>query len=194
MNLYKRWLDRLWGLSSRKGASRVLAGVSFVEAIFFPVPPDLLLIPMTLAKREKALRLAGICLAASLAGGVLGYLIGYLFMESLGWPIINFYGLAEQTGRLGAWYHRYDAWVIALAGLTPIPYKLCTLTAGAFKVNFAVFIIASALSRGTRFFVIAGLAYLFGEKVRFFLEQRFDWVVGGTAVLLVAGFFILKYL
>ncbi|WP_462324036.1 YqaA family protein [Desulfoplanes sp.] len=193
MNMMRSMLDRLWEISARKGAERVLMGVSFTEAIFFPVPPDLLLLPMGLANRERVFRLAWICLLFSLAGGVIGYGIGYYFMETIGTPIIGFYGLEKQYAEIQVWYDTYSAWAVTIAGLTPIPYKLCTLTAGAFKVNWPVFIVASAISRGVRFFVIAGLIRCFGETAREFLEKRFNLVVTAALVLVVLGFVVLKY-
>lgn len=194
MRFVQSWMDRLWKMADSKGAGTVLAVVSFTESIFFPVPPDLLLIPMALANRKKAFRLAANCLLFSLAGGLIGYFIGYYFMELLGMPIVEFYGLMDKYGLIQQWYDKYSAWAVAVAGLTPIPYKLCTLTAGAFKINLPIFIIASTLSRGLRFFTIALLIYLFGEKVRFFLEKRFNLVVAATAALVILGFVAIKFI
>lgn len=194
MKMMQKMLDRLWDVASKKGAERVLMAVSFTEAIFFPIPPDLLLLPMGLAAREKVFRMAWICLLFSLAGGVIGYGIGYYFMETLGFPIIHFYGLEKSYSQIQQWYDTYSAWAVSIAGLTPIPYKLCTLTAGAFKVNWPVFIVASAVSRGIRFFVIAALIYFYGESARIFLEKRFNLVVTGALILMVVGFVALKYL
>lgn len=191
---YNAWMDKLWNMADSKGATAVLAGVSFTESIFFPVPPDLLLIPMALANRKRAFRLAAYCLLFSLAGGILGYYIGFYFMDMLGMPIVNFYGLMDKYIVVQEWYEKYSAWAVAVAGLTPIPYKLCTLTAGAFKINFLIFIIASTLSRGLRFFVIASLIYLFGERVRFFLERRFNLVVLVTTILVILGFAAIKFI
>lgn len=193
MKYVQHWLDRLWAIASRKGAVRVLMGVSFTEAIFFPIPPDLMLIPMALANRERAYRLAAICLLYSLAGGVFGYFIGYFFMEVAGMPIIHFYGLDEKYLVIQDWYDRYSAWAVAVAGLTPIPYKLCTLTAGAFKINWPVFVIASVVSRGLRFFAIALIISLFGDKARYFLQKRFDLILVVSLVLVVLGFVLIKF-
>jgi len=193
MKMMQKMLDRLWDIAARKGAERVLMAVSFTEAIFFPVPPDLLLLPMGLANRDRVFRLAWICLLFSLAGGVIGYGIGYYFMETLGDPIIRFYGLEKQYTEIQVWYDTYSAWAVSIAGLTPIPYKLCTLTAGAFKVNWPIFIIASAISRGLRFFVIALLIRYFGETARTFLEKRFNLVVTAALILVILGFVVLKY-
>lgn len=194
MSLFQSWLDKLWDIAATKGAVRVLAGVSFAESIFFPVPPDLLLIPMALADRKNAFKLAAYCLVFSLVGGIGGYFIGYYFMDFIGMPIVKFYGLEDKYLTLQGYYEHYSAWAVAVAGLTPIPYKLCTLTAGAFKINFLIFIIASTLSRGFRFFAVAGLIYLFGEKVRFFLEKRFDLIIAATTVLVILGFLAIKFI
>lgn len=194
MKIFSRLLERLWAAASTRGAVRMLALVSFTESIFFPLPPDLLLIPMALASRERALRLAAICLAASVAGGVVGYFVGMFFMDVAGMPIVRFYGLEEQYHAVQQWYDTYSAWAVTVAGFTPVPYKLCTLTAGAFRIDFATFLAASVFSRGLRFFIIAGLIRVYGEQVRFFLERRFDLVLLVTLILGVLGFVAVRYL
>ena len=181
-------------MAETEGAMKVLFFVALTESIFFPIPPDFLLIPMALAQQKKAFRLATICLAASVIGGVIGYLIGAFFMDSVGMSIVRFYGLTEQYLTVQGWYEAYNAWVVAVAGLTPIPYKLCTLSAGAFRVNFEVFLIASIVSRGVRFFVVAGLIYMFGHKIRHFLEKRLDLLFIGGMILVVVGFAAVHYL
>lgn len=193
MKLFQSWMDRIWRLADSAGAERALAIVSCIESIFFPVPPDLMLIPMCLANRAKAFRYASICLAASIVGGVIGYVIGYYFMEIIGQPIVDFYNFDEKILKIEAWYNQYSAWAVAIAGLTPIPYKVCTLTAGMFKISFPIFVVASVMARGLRFFAVAGLIYLYGEKVRFFLEKRFDLVLMVSAVLVVLGFVAVKF-
>ena len=115
-------------------------------------------------------------------------------MDTIGMSIVNFYGLTDQYVVVQEWYEKYNAWVVAVAGLTPIPYKLCTLTAGTFHVNFYVFFIMSFLSRGVRFFVVAGLIYLFGHKIRYFLEKRLDLIFVLCMVLVVIGFIMINYL
>ncbi|AGW14267.1 YqaA family protein [Megalodesulfovibrio gigas] len=193
MKLFQSWMDRIWRLADSAGAERALAIVSCIESIFFPVPPDLMLIPMCLANRAKAFRYATICLVASILGGVIGYVIGYYFMEAIGQRIVEFYHFDAQILKIEAWYNKYSAWAVAIAGLTPVPYKVCTLTAGMFKISFPIFMVASVLSRGLRFFAVAGLIYLYGEKVRFFLEKRFDLVLTVSAVLVVLGFVVVKF-
>jgi membrane protein YqaA with SNARE-associated domain len=194
LKIFQKWLDKLWSVAGKKGAERVLMSVSFMEAVFFPVPPDLLLIPMGLANRRRVFVHALICLVFSLLGGIVGYLVGYFFMEVAGWPIIDFYGLGDKYEVIRQWYETYSAWAVAVAGLTPIPYKLCTLTAGAFEINWLIFVVASTLSRGIRFFAIATAIFFFGEAAREFLEKRFNLVVSMTVVLVVLGFVVIRYL
>lgn len=194
MKIFQRYMGRIWDLAARKGAEKVLMLVAFTESIFFPIPQDLLLIPMGLSKPDKVFRLASICLAASVLGGVVGYFIGLFFMEVLGMAIINFYGLTDKYLIIQEWYDKYDAWAVAVAGISPVPYKVCTLTAGAFKINLAVFIIASVLSRGIRFYLIAAFIYWQGERARLFLEKRLDIVISVTLLLVILGFVFIKFI
>ncbi len=194
MKFFNSLLNWVWRMAESEGAMKVLFLVSLAESFFFPIPPDLLLIPMALAQQKKAFRIAAVCLSASVIGGVIGYLIGAFFMDTIGMSIVRFYGLTDQYVVVQGWYEQYNAWVVAVAGLTPIPYKLCTLTAGAFHVNFQVFLIASILSRGLRFFVLAGLIYLFGHKIRYFLEKRLDLVFILGMILVIVGFAAVHYL
>ena len=194
MKLMTRVMDWVSRSSLSPKAKWTLAILAFTESIIVPLPPDLLLIPMALTQRKKAFQFAAICMVSSVLGGIVGYFLGYYFMDYVGMPIINFYNLSKEYLVIKEWYDTYSAWAVAAAGLTPIPYKLCTLSAGAFKVNFFIFLIASILSRGLRFFAIAGLIYLFGERVRYFLEKRFDLVLLATLVLGIAGFVVLKFL
>lgn len=194
MKLMSRVMDWVSKSSLSPQAKWILAIVSFTESVIVPLPPDLLLIPMALTQRKKALHFAFICTVSSVLGGIVGYFLGYYFMDYVGMPIINFYNLTEEYAVIKEWYDTYSAWAVAAAGLTPIPYKLCTLSAGAFQVNFWIFLIASVLSRGLRFFAIAGMIYLFGDRVRYFLEKRFDLILLATLILGIAGFVVLKFL
>ena len=168
--------------------------LAFAESSFFPIPPDVLLIALAIAIPPKALKYALICSAGSVLGGCFGYLIGWQFMAGVGDSIIEFYRLTEKWVYIENLYRRYDAWAIAIAGFTPIPYKLFTISAGAFKINFAVFVFASAVSRSARFFIVGGLIYLFGPKIQSFIDKYFDILAVAFTVLLVAGFVVLKYL
>lgn len=194
MKILNRMMDKIWSLSSTVGAKRVLFLVAFSESIFFPIPPDLLLVPMILAKRSDAFKIATVCLIGNILGAAGGYFIGKFFMDMIGLPIIDFYAMQEQYLQIQEWYETYSAWAVAAAALTPIPYKLCTITAGAFNVNFFTFILVSVLARGFRFFAISGLLYLFGERVRFFVEKRLDVIMLLTLVGVVVGFIIFKVL
>ena len=162
------------------------------ESSFFPVPPDVLLIALAVSIPKKSFKYALICTAGSLIGGCLGYLIGWQFMITVGEKIIQFYGLTHKMQYIKDLYMQYDAWAIGIAGFTPIPYKVFTISAGAFDINFTVFIIASAISRAARFFLVAWLIYLFGPKIKTFIDKYFNILAITFVVLLVAGFAIIK--
>jgi len=162
------------------------------ESSFFPVPPDVLLIALAVSIPKKSFKYALICTAGSLIGGCLGYLIGWQFMITVGEKIIQFYGLTYKMQYIKDLYMQYDAWAIGIAGFTPIPYKVFTISAGAFDINFTVFIIASAISRAARFFLVAWLIYLFGPKIKTFIDKYFNILAITFVVLLAAGFVIIK--
>ncbi len=162
------------------------------ESSFFPVPPDVLLIALAVSIPKKSFKYALICTAGSLIGGCLGYLIGWQFMITVGEKIIQFYGLTHKMQYIKDLYMQYDAWAIGIAGFTPIPYKVFTISAGAFDINFTVFVIASAISRAARFFLVAWLIYLFGPKIKTFIDKYFNLLAITFVVLLVAGFAIIK--
>jgi len=184
-----------WVLSwaDRPGGPWALAGISFAESSFFPIPPDILLIPLCLSKPRRAFWYAGLCTVASVLGGMLGYLIGRVFFESIGGPIVDFYGLTEGFDRVGALYAAWAALAVAGAGFTPIPYKVFTIAAGLFEINFPVFVAASFLGRGGRFFLVAGLLRLFGEPMKEFVDRYFNWLTVALAVLFVGGFAVIKF-
>lgn len=194
MNRFEGLMRPIWRIADTAGAEKALCVLAFAESIFFPVPPDFMLIPMCLANREKCFRYAWLLTAFSVIGGVAGYAIGHFFMEAVGNAIVGFYGFQDEIVKISGWYDAYDAWAVAIAGLTPVPYKVCTLTAGMFKISFAVFMIASVLSRGARFFAVAGLIHWQGERVRGFLEKRFDLVLLLGAVLIVLGFLSIRWM
>jgi membrane protein YqaA with SNARE-associated domain len=162
------------------------------ESSFFPLPPDVLLIALAVAIPEKSFKYALICSVGSVLGGCLGYLIGWQFMTSIGERIISFYGLNQKVAYIAELYSAYDAWAIGIAGFTPIPYKVFTISAGAFKINFWVFLLASIVSRSARFFLVGGLIYIFGSQIKSFIDRYFDLLAIAFTVLLVAGFVIIK--
>jgi membrane protein YqaA with SNARE-associated domain len=168
--------------------------LAFCESSFFPIPPDILLIALAVAIPKKSLKYALICSAGSVLGGCFGYLIGWQFMASIGSPIVDFYGLGAKVEYIGALYNKYDAWAVAIAGFTPIPYKVFTIAAGAFKINFSVFVLASLVSRSARFFIVGGLIYIFGSKIQGFIDKYFNILAVAFTVLLVLGFVGIKYL
>jgi membrane protein YqaA with SNARE-associated domain len=170
-----------------------LIAVAFAESSFFPLPPDALLMPMVLAQRQRAFTLALWCTGASVVGGMFGYAIGSLLYESLGKWIINLYGYGQNVETFRETYAAWGAWIILIKGLTPIPYKLVTIASGFAGYNFGLFVLLSIVTRGLRFFLVAGLLRLYGEPVRSFIERRLEAVALGTAALIISGFVIVKY-
>ena len=168
--------------------------LAFSESSFFPIPPDILLIALAVAIPQKSLKYALICSAGSVLGGCFGYLIGWQFMASIGTRIVDFYGLTAKVEYIEVLYNKYDAWAVAIAGFTPIPYKVFTIAAGAFKINFSVFVVASLVSRSARFFLVGGLIYIFGPSIQSFIDKYFNVLATAFTVLLIAGFLIIKYL
>jgi membrane protein YqaA with SNARE-associated domain len=187
-NLYARTL----ALAASPRARWWLAAVAFAEASCFPIPPDALLIPMALARPREAWRFAAICTIASVAGGALGYAIGYEVFNQLAQPLIRFYGYGDRFAAFQALYAQYGLWVILIKGLTPIPYKIVTIASGAAHFNFWVFMAASTATRGMRFFLVAALLRVFGTPVRDFIERRLALVTGALAAGIVGGFLLLK--
>jgi membrane protein YqaA with SNARE-associated domain len=168
----------------------ILGAVSFAESSFFPVPPDVMLLPMSLARPERAWLYAGVCTLTSVLGGVLGYAIGALLYDSVGQWLINFYGLGDKVEAFRLGYAHYGAWIILLKGLTPIPYKLVTITSGFANYNIWLFVLLSLIARGGRFFLVAILLNRYGVWIRETIEKRLGmWVALGAAVL-VLGFIV----
>jgi membrane protein YqaA with SNARE-associated domain len=168
--------------------------LSFCESSFFPVPPDILLIALAVARPKKSFFYALVCSAGSVLGGCLGYLIGWQFMAGIGEKVISFYGLTSKVEYIQNLYMKYDALAIGIAGFTPIPYKVFTISAGALSINFYVFILASLVSRSLRFFLVGWLIYRFGPGIQFFIGKYFNILTVVFTILLVGGFLIIKYL
>jgi membrane protein YqaA with SNARE-associated domain len=188
--LYMRTL----ALAASSRAPWWLAAIAFAESSFFPIPPDALLIPMALARPDRAWRFAAICTVASVAGGALGYLIGYAVFDQLARPLIELYGYGERFAAFQAMYAEYGLWVILIKGLTPIPYKIVTIASGAANFSFLVFMAASIVTRGARFFIVAALLRAFGTPVRDFIERRLTLVTSLLAAGIVGGFLVLRLL
>lgn len=188
--LYEWTMD----LAAHKHARWGLALISFVESSVFPIPPDIILIPMVLAQRAMAWVYATICTLSSVAGGVMGYAIGYFLFDTVGTAILDFYGKAEEFSTFQAQYNEWGVWIVLIAGLTPFPYKIITIASGVTALNFPVFIVASLIARGIRFFAVAALLWYFGEPIRAFIDKYFGLLSIVFVVLLIGGFALLKYL
>jgi membrane protein YqaA with SNARE-associated domain len=168
--------------------------IAFVESSFFPIPPDVFLIAMCIAVPTRAFKYAAVCAAGSLLGGMFGYCLGLWFMESLGQQIIGWYGLEDKYLSVQNLYQKYDAWAVGTAGFTPLPYKLFTITAGAFEINFFTFVLASLVSRSARFFLVAAIIWKFGAPVKIFIDKYFNILSIVFTILLIGGFVLIKYL
>ena len=168
--------------------------LALAESSFFPIPPDVFLIALCIGAPKKSFRFAAVCAAGSLVGGILGYGLGLGFMDTVGRPIISFYGFEDKYTVIQDLYRKYDAWAVGAAGFTPLPYKVFTITAGAFKINFLTFILVSAVSRSARFFLVAGLIYRFGAPVERFIRRYFNLLCIIFMILLVGGFVLIKVL
>ncbi len=191
--MLRRAYDKTMELAAHRNAPWALAGVSFIESSVFPIPPDVMLIPMVLAERRKAWLYAAICTMASVLGGVFGYLIGYFLFESIGQAILSFYGYMDAFESFAKRYNEYGAWIVFIAGVTPFPYKVITIASGVTQLNFLVFMLASVAARGLRFFVVAGLLYWFGPPIKKFIEDYLGVLSILFVVLLIGGFVLIKY-
>ena len=187
-NLYNWTLDK----ASHRHASWFLSIISFAESSFFPIPPDIILIPMVLAKRTKAFFYALVCTLSSVAGGVFGYFIGLLLFNSIGILLINFYHLDEHVTQFKEYYNSYGAWIVIIAGFTPFPFKVITIASGLFQLNFIIFILCSALSRGARFYLVASLLYFYGNGIKIFIDKYFNLLTILFFILLIGGILIIK--
>ena len=186
--------ERILRLAAGPNALAALLAVSFVESSFFPIPPDILLIPMILARPCDAWRLAALCMLASVAGGLLGYAIGYFLFDTIGRPILEFYHAMDRYDALKAGFDQWGTWIIIIKGMTPIPYKLITIASGVAHFDLASFVGASIISRSLRFFLVAAILWQFGDAARRFIERRLTLVTSVFAVALVGGFVALRYL
>jgi membrane protein YqaA with SNARE-associated domain len=188
--MFNTLFARVKALSESPHAEVALAGVAFAESSFFPIPPDVLLAPMALATPGRAWRFALIATTFSVLGGMLGYAIGAMLYDTIGQWLVSLYGYGAKIEALKQTYAEWGWLVILIKGVTPIPYKLVTITSGLLGYNFPLFVALSALTRGARFFLVAGVLHWFGEPLRQALERNFAAVLGGFAALLVAGFVI----
>jgi membrane protein YqaA with SNARE-associated domain len=191
--MLRRLYDKIMELSARPQGKWVLAAVSFAESSFFPIPPDLVLVPMVLADRRQARFLAFWCTIWSVTGGLLGYLIGAALYESVGQWLINAYGYGDRLEDFRALYNEWGAWIILIKGMTPIPYKLVTIASGFTGYALLPFIILSFITRGLRFFIVAELLRHFGEPIRDFIEKRLTLVTSAFLIVVVGGILAARY-
>jgi membrane protein YqaA with SNARE-associated domain len=182
-----RWSETRWALPA-------LFVLSFAEASFFPIPPDVLLIALVLGSRTKAFRIALVCLSGSLLGGLFGYMLGSMFWDVAGKPLVELYHGESLMEKIRLWADQYGFWGVFAAALTPIPYKVFTISAGVFKFNFPLFFAASVLGRGLRFFAVAALIKIYGEKITGFIDRWFNLLAIAFVVLIVGGFLLMTLL
>jgi membrane protein YqaA with SNARE-associated domain len=190
----KRFYDWSMRQAGSPHAMRGLGVVAFLESSVFPIPPDVMIVPMVLARPQDAWRIAAVATLASVVGGLAGYAIGYLLLETVGQWIIDIYGLADKVTAYQQAYDHWGLWIILIKGLTPIPYKLVTIASGMAHFSLIVFTLASILTRGARFFMVAALLRWYGPPIRTFIEARLTLVTSVFAGLIVLGFLSLRYL
>jgi membrane protein YqaA with SNARE-associated domain len=192
--MFQKLYDRTLALSQSKHATPALALVAFTESAFFPIPPDVMLLPMALANPRKAWFYAALCSVMSVLGGILGYAIGYFLFDSIGQWLFQLYGLTEKASHFQESYQHYGAWIILLKGVTPIPYKLVTITSGFAHYSFWAFVGLSIITRGARFFILIALLNRFGAPMRAVLDKHGGAVMAGLLGIVVLGFVALKFL
>lgn len=186
--------NRTLALAEHRHAIPILAIVAFVESSVFPIPPDVLLIPIILARPLLAFRIALICTIASVAGGALGYAIGALLFDGIGQPVLAFYGMEDKFDTFREAYNANGFWAVLIAGVTPFPYKVITIISGTTDMNFVLFMLTSLLARGLRFFIVATLLWKFGAPIRDFIERRLGILFTLAVILLLGGFLAVRYL
>lgn len=192
--MIRKLYDWTLSLADSKHALWALALVSFAESSVFPIPPDLLMIPMILARPSKAWLIALVALVSSVAGAMLGYYIGFGLFESVGRPVLEFYGKDAYFDEFAVKYNEWGAWAVLIAGVTPFPFKVITILSGTTGLNFGIFLVASILARGLRFFVVAALLWKFGTPIRDFIERRLGLMFTLFVVILLGGFYLVKFL
>mgnify|MGYP001812819035 FL=1 len=190
MRLFSRLLEMVMGWAEHRHASYYLAGLSFAESSFFPIPPDVMLAPMTLAKPERAWRFALVTTIASVLGGIAGYLIG-MFAFELVEPLLHRAGYWQRYLDAREWFAVWGVWVVFLAGFSPVPYKIFTITAGVVGMVFLPFVVASFVGRGARFFLVAWLMRMGGSRMEGILKQYIDRIGWLMVIVVVIGYFLL---
>ena len=186
--------DAVFHLSKDNGAMYWLLAVAFIESSFFPIPPDVMLIPMILAAPDKAWKIAGVATVGSVIGAYFGYAIGFYFFQLIAEPLLGFYGYLDKFNSFKNLYNQYGAWIVFGAGITPFPYKIITIASGVVHTNLLVFTVASIIARGMRFFLVAWLLKKYGEAMREFIEKNLGWLSVVFLLLLIGGFAAVKFI
>jgi membrane protein YqaA with SNARE-associated domain len=192
--LLRRLYDWTLALAAHRHALWALVAIAFLESSVFPIPPDVLLIPMVLAARDRAWTYALAATLASVVGGLAGYGIGYAFFDTIGRPVLELYGYADAFADFQAKYNEWGAWIVGGAGLTPFPYKVITIASGVTGLDLDTFMVASVLSRGARFLIVAALLWRFGQPLRRFIEKNLGLLTTAFFGLLLGGFVVARYL
>lgn len=192
--MIRRLYDWTLGLAAHRHAMWALAIVAFLESSVFPIPPDLLMIPMILARPSRAFVTAALCTTASVLGGIAGYWIGAGLFEQVGRPVLEFYGKDVRFDEFRTTYNEWGAWAVLIAGVTPFPFKVITILSGSTGLSIPVFVTASIAARGIRFFIVAALLWRYGPPIRDFIERRLGLVFIALVVALIGGFVALRWL
>ncbi len=192
--MIRRLYEWTISLAEHPHAIWALAFVAFVESSVFPIPPDILMIPMIIAAPRRAFLIAGVAMAASVLGAMLGYFIGWGLFESVGQPILEFYGKTHAADQFAERFNAYGAWAVLIAGVTPFPFKVITIMSGWTGLSLPIFIVSSIIARGLRFYIIAALLWKFGAPIRDFIERRLGLMFILLVVLLLGGFYLVKFI
>ncbi|MGJ8583136.1 MAG: YqaA family protein [Marinosulfonomonas sp.] len=192
--MIKRLYDWTISLAEHPQALWALAFVAFIESSFFPIPPDILMIPMIIAVPSRAFLIAFVATVSSVLGGLFGYYIGFGLFDTIGSPILEFYGKTDRADIFADRFNEYGAWAVLVAGVTPFPFKVITIMSGWTGLSLPVFIISSVIARSLRFFIVAGLLWKFGPPIRDFIERRLGLMFTLFVVILIGGFAAVKYL
>lgn len=192
--MLRKLYDWTMSLAETRYAMLALAVVAFVESSVFPIPPDVLMIPMILAAPSRAWLIAGVATLSSVVGGMFGYFIGAELFDSVGRPVLEFYGKDKYFDEFALRYNEWGAWAVLIAGMTPFPYKVITILSGSTGLSLGVFMVASVVARGLRFFIVAALLWKFGPPIKDFIEKRLGLMFAIFIVLLLGGFYVVKFL
>lgn len=192
--MIRKLYDWTMSLAESRHALWALFIIAFIESSFFPIPPDVLMIPMIIAMPTRAFYIAAVATVGSVLGGLFGYYIGFALFETIGQPIFDFYGKAEYVEEFKQSYNEIGVWAVLAAGVTPFPFKVITIMSGATQLNLFAFVASAIVARALRFFIVATLLWKFGPPIRDFIEKRLGLVFTVFCVLFIGGFFLVRYL